>query len=261
MELVVMLGGGPFFLMGLAVGGRLLLLARRNRAIPELLLGGAFLLGPLSGALSQYIHVPHFPHSEQTRGLLLLLNYLAGMAGVILSASFVALVFRRGQVWALALVGAIVAGAVGLILWTWSAGTFTSGVEVAGQRAILSSVSLLATLWAAIESLLHYRMLRRRLQLGLADPLVANRLLLWGIGSCCGTGILIGYLPVITLPAEHLWTQLGLLNIGALGAVATVAYGFAFFPPRAYAAWVQRRAASATRSCSIAATETSDTRA
>ncbi len=93
-------------------------------------------------------------------------------------------------------------------------------------------------------------MLRRRIQIGLSDPLVANRLLLWGVGSCCGTGILIGYLPVIMLPAEHLWTQLGLLNIGVLGAVATVAYGFAFFPPRGYADWVRRPAASTIRSSS-----------
>ncbi|MBW2287322.1 MAG: hypothetical protein JRG80_10610 [Deltaproteobacteria bacterium] len=247
MELVVMLGGGPFFVMGLVVGGRLLLLAYRHRALPELLLGAAFLVGPLSGALSQYIHAPGFPHSVQTRGLMLLVNYLGGMAGVILSASFVRLVFRPGRAWALALTLAIAAGGVGLILWTWSIGTFTTGNEVAVQRAILSSVSLPATLWAAIEALSHYRMLRRRIRLGLGDPLVANRLLLWGVGACCGTGILIGYLPVIMLPAEHLWTQLGLLNIGVLGAVATVTYGFAFFPPRGYADWVRRRAASAAR--------------
>lgn len=243
-----MLGGGPFFVMGLVVGGRLLLLAYRHRALPELLLGAAFLVGPLSGALSQYIHAPSFPHSAQTRGLLLLVNYIGGMAGVILSAGFVMLVFRRGRAWALALMLAIGAAAVGLILWTWSIGTFATGIEIAGQRAILSSVSLPATLWAAIESLSHYRLLRRRIRLGLSDPLVANRILLWGVGACCGTGILIGYLPVIMLPAEHHWTQLDLLNIGMLGAVATVVYGFAFFPPRGYADWLRRRAASANRS-------------
>ena len=46
----------------------------------------------------------------------------------------------------------------------------------------------IALLWGGTESLRYWRLLRKRIALGLADPIVARRFLLWGV-ALFGNGI------------------------------------------------------------------------
>jgi len=86
-------------------------------------------------------------------------------------------------------------------------------------------------------------MLRRRLPLGLADPVVADRIALWGVA-----GGLIAFLfmaipvpqRVMGISPEH--PVLSMMQSLVDRAVA-VCIGLAFFPPRAYLRRIENRAA------------------
>ena len=48
-------------------------------------------------------------------------------------------------------------------------------------------------LWGSLEALSYWRRMQKRTAIGLADPAVTNRFLLWGIGAgAAGVGSLIG---------------------------------------------------------------------
>jgi hypothetical protein len=96
--------------------------------------------------------------------------------------------------------------------------------------------------WASWEALRYSRMLRRRAPLGLADPVVVNRISLWGVASG-----LIGFLfllnPVAKAIAGVAPENLRLLLLQSLvGVVVAVCVALAFFPPRAYLRWIGDRA-------------------
>jgi hypothetical protein len=77
--------------------------------------------------------------------------------------------------------------------------------------------------------------LRRRLRLGLADPLVADRFLLWAIGLSAMALLMASTIlaPAAGVdPAAPGWVLLESLA----GLVGAVSLGVAFFPSRAYRA-------------------------
>src|SRR5262249_39071894 len=87
--------------------------------------------------------------------------------------------------------------------------------------------------WAAFEPLRYHALLRRRAAMGIGDPLVANRMLLWGVGrlaSGCVAGV---HLVAQLLGAYELPESLvGVVSLLVL--VTAAAEWLAFFPPRAY---------------------------
>ena len=101
-------------------------------------------------------------------------------------------------------------------------------------------------IWTAAEGFHHYRMARQRLKLGLCDPLVCNRYLLWGL-----TGIvwfLIDTLVIVSDTANEL-TGVWPANLDAvmaaseLGSIALV--WLVFFPPRFFQRWIGDSAGTA----------------
>jgi hypothetical protein len=92
--------------------------------------------------------------------------------------------------------------------------------------------------WGTHESLRAYRMARRRLALGLADPVVANRFLLFG--TWFGA---MGVMPIVFVltrltgggAAFELATAIGPKVVGTVMVIALV---LTFFPPPAYRVWV-----------------------
>jgi hypothetical protein len=96
--------------------------------------------------------------------------------------------------------------------------------------------------WSALESLRYYRVVRHRVRLGLADPVVAGSFLLWGLGSGAafagaslgqGTRILTGH-SVAELPLLSLLVSL-------LGLIAAVAIWLAFLPTPSYLRFIRAR--------------------
>ncbi len=96
--------------------------------------------------------------------------------------------------------------------------------------------------WAAGEALLEYRRARRRTRLGLSDPLVTNRFLLWGLAALSECLIYVAVMSGILrgVPSDFLNGTTAFV-VSALGMSAAITILLAFLPPRAYRRWVESR--------------------
>ncbi|HVN39517.1 MAG TPA: hypothetical protein VMW19_15245 [Myxococcota bacterium] len=118
----------------------------------------------------------------------------------------------------------------------------------------------LAMAGITFESFRYWRMLRRRLRLGLADPVVTNRFLLWAVWACCSTLNFVSDLasrtfywlwfgtiaPVPAYLAIFVAPTIAVTMV--LGAVSAVTLFLTFFPTPGYLRWVEARAAAAPAS-------------
>lgn len=167
---------------------------------------------------------------------------LAAQLGVACQALFTWRVFRREERWARTFFLGVLLG-----LATISAGYALAGglgdFAYSGPWFWLESAAqTLATGWGAVEALRYHALMRRRVRVGLADPVVANRFLLWGIAIGAGV-VAIGVGPLIhAIGVASLWTPPLIGLAGSVAVVSAVAYWLTFFPPEAYRRFVMRRA-------------------
>jgi hypothetical protein len=229
-------------IVSLAVGTKLLLLARRTRAFPELALGLFFLVGaglgyPLSAAAPLA--------GEWAPWVAALSSFFSAFSAGMLYA-FTARVFHPGQR------AASVGFAVGLVLcalyaigYSHSQITASTDQELVRGTMIWGGVSLVMAAgsygWTGWASLRQYALHRRRLALGLADPVVTNRMLLFGLMATATVVVVVVdgcllfsgsvFAREILIP---LVTSSGGLLFGALLTLA-------FFPPASYLRAVRRR--------------------
>jgi hypothetical protein len=234
---VALAGGLAFVLASLVVSVRLLALASRTRELPELLIGtGLLLMGALGFPLNTAAMA--IQGSVELEAWLFAINALfsvVGQGGVVL---FTWRVFRRDEAWARALALGFIASMAGVFLWTtldpgWRGFAETQRGAWA-ESALWSFVSLV---WAGTESLLYHLKLRRRLALGMADPLTTDRLRLWAVSMFAAFTIsfvafVLRHMGVAMTPAVS-----GIV-VGPLGLVAAGATWLAFVPPERYRRWV-----------------------
>jgi hypothetical protein len=220
------------------IGTRLVLLSRRTRALPELLIGSAFLLAGIVGMGFELVRVI-VPASDATRVALGNVASVGMHAGVSCIAAFTWRVFRPADAAGRLVVGAL---AVGLLASLASEIAMQQPLRVTSGMHVTFGLSVRASvyLWAAFECGRYWLRLRRQVRLGIGDPLVAARMLCWVIGSF---SIAVGWLRMILLALiapEHAevvgshFTTLAVL-------VCAGAYWLAFFPP----GWFRRRMAAA----------------
>ena len=96
--------------------------------------------------------------------------------------------------------------------------------------------------WAGLESLLYYVKLRRRLAVGLADAVTADRLRLWSIAMLAAFATSATALTLRGFGVAMTPTLTGLV-VGPLGIVSASAMWLAFLPPQRYLRWVAGGAA------------------
>jgi hypothetical protein len=112
--------------------------------------------------------------------------------------------------------------------------------------------------WAFVECVSSYRRMRRQAMLGLGDPLVRNRFLLWAVWTCAfcvlPTAVLVVKLSLFAVtPAGEVVTappfvMMFIRTVAVSSATcAGIALWLSFFPPAAYVARIR---AGATRSTS-----------
>jgi hypothetical protein len=246
-ELLGLVGFGSFLAVSFAVGVRLVALARRTRRLPELAIGlNCLLAGSFGYALLLAAESLRLLPSPQDGWA-----SFAGVACISAGAGCVALfsrrVFRPGA-WAAGAALVLLAGWLALGVW----GSWVLHVEdAAGGPGVwlgrwAPNLGLLAAYaWAGAEPLRYRARLRRRARLGFGDPLVANRMLLWGAGTVAIASIALLHLAAQLAGHYELPPALvGPVSLCALAAAAT--QWLAFLPPRGY---VQRleRAAQAPR--------------
>lgn len=227
-----------------ALGIRLLRLARRSGG-PERWLGVAFLA---AGAAAFLLPVAALEALSPATARAIALAAQGGFSLAIASlVVFAWRVFRADSRIAMHAATALVAGNLFA-----GAAVIGAGLPVPtgalGLAVILTRCT--ALVWLFAESALYARQMRRRVRLGLADPVLADRFALWSIW----TGAL-AFVPLFVLamraaglleaPAPGAPLSPGIravLAAVALSGGAAVAAGWlAFFPPHAYRRWIVRR--------------------
>ena len=162
--------------------------------------------------------------------------------------TFTRIVFRPTERWAAGLqrVGSVAAG-LGFGALFLDGGTRR---EQAASVLLVNALRTASYAWCFAESLRYWRMMRRRVAMGLADATVANRFGLWctwtGALSASLGGVLITRLAGrasgagMELFPTFLAAAKGLVLVGML--VSGAAIWLSFFPPARYLDWVERRA-------------------
>ena len=113
-------------------------------------------------------------------------------------------------------------------------------------------------IWITVEGLSGYSDLRRRVRLGLCDPIDCHRMLLWGALGVVWT-VYTWALAYQTLDVEtnRQWSAALERAFSALDAAGVAIIWLIFFPPRFYRAWIgasrsgtgNRRSRSSTSPC------------
>ncbi len=249
MQQLAALMGGSFVLASLVVGLRLLVLGLRTGEAPGRLIGSGLLLSSVIGYPMMSVSRNAVAWSDDVRAMLACSAAAALCAGSIPLARFVQTVFREGAAWARGLVGAIAVAMLGMFAGQtlgvgWAAWSDSGDAGAwSGARVGL----LLPSLWGAFESLHYHSRLKRRLALGLADPISVDRIRLFGISMAAGGVTAVATIVCQALGLEILGTPLGALVLSPV-PVAAVALWLAFLPPRRYLARVQAAHAGAAAS-------------
>lgn len=236
MKLLALIAVSIYCGVSLFMAVRLMLLSRRTRELPELLIGLAFLCGGMLG----------YPFSVAS-GVLLgasrpgaaNIAYLVGQAGVALAAYFVLLSWRHifgpntrgGRAMMAAWTTLLIVALVGLSMTTKPV-VVQAGLNGFYWFSLVIQGSCYATM--AWSSYSQASMLHRRSAIGLADPVVANRLLLWGISN---TSIVCSYVYPMLSDAM---TRMGRPSIyepaviAFFGLFSACCMTLVFLPPRSY---------------------------
>jgi hypothetical protein len=225
------------------VGTKLLLLARRTRGFAELVVGFSLLvLAAVSWPLTLVASASPDELVLRAARAGASVTMALGWSGVFL---FTWRVFRPGPGWARTLAGLGIAAELGAGLAGAVRALALDDAAALGGRSpsglVLLTGAQLVYAWTALESFRYRALLRRRIPLGLADPLVADRFALWGwTGVFAGGSIAPATWALLTGgdPAS----QLSHLVVGLCGLACSGVLYLAFLPPAAYVRFVRESA-------------------
>jgi hypothetical protein len=255
--------------LGLAIGAKLLRLARVSGGSEGWLALYFLLTFGLGQGLACFVYVswtdPDLALPDAVATPLHGLYLLTSNAGFAAIAVFTQRTFRRESPLACAGAAALVSG-LGFALVAQAIGEGFAVRVIPGAAYWLGFVLRSAALaWLAVEALRWFVALRRRLRLGLAEPLVANRFLLLGIWACAMLGM--GSADVVariwyvtsTGSAERWVPELAhsivivtVSATSALGIVVATTLFLAFFPTAAFRRWIENGSATALAEASPA---------
>ena len=246
MELIGAIGGVSFIIVSLVIGLRLLLLARRTRELPEFAIGLAlFLMGGLGYPLVSVARLAKGMPEGARIGLFLVAT-LFNVVGTVGVCVFNRRVFRPTEPWARWLTVVFACALAGALALQGAAPGFSAAAlynEGFGFHLFMALQGV-PIAWAAFESLRYHRLVSRRAQIGLADPMVANRIFLWGAGMLAAFVINLFSSVLAFLGIDVATSPSGALVIAPLGLAAAGCVWLAFLPPAAYTRRFSARAAA-----------------
>lgn len=239
----------------LAPAIRLLNQARRTRQMPEWCAAFYFVGAGIGLPLRLYGSSIANTNPELA-SMVNTVGHIFFAAGAISMTVFTWRVFHPGRGPARAFGLATIAAIFSTTLYTLALGY--ESTERSSAMIATNFARLIPTYWAFYESFRYWGAMRRRVKMGLADPIVANRFLLWAIW----TG------AVSILPTTALSLRLLDMLIGAVGPaplledysepvffllrmvflvfapIAAVSLSLSFFPPDRYLDHIRKRAAN-----------------
>jgi hypothetical protein len=128
--------------------------------------------------------------------------------------------------------------ALGIAICALGVGFETARFHPGPGYSMFQAGILIVITWCGFESTRFANALRRRVRLGLADPVVANRVRLWGAAMIIASLMCAGTLAGQLLGVDAMGTTTGLALVGGFGSVAASAIWLAFLPPRSYTRWI-----------------------
>jgi hypothetical protein len=233
--------------VGVVVAIRLLLLARRTRQLPELAMGAGLLcltvLGTPLSTLGRLDGLVATPLGDALLGAGLAIAHL----GLWLLFAFTWQVFRPQAVWAkggvFVVFLALVAIWIGLMRASSAGARLEEILPLTRPWAIgVIGIAALAFLWTGIESLVYHSRLQRRLALGLADPVVVNRFLLWGVSALAAVAMCSVLVASVLQGRAPVRDPVAQIAMGSASVVVSVAWYLAFLPPKRYVRHVRDHA-------------------
>lgn len=242
MQLFGLLCVGAYCVMAWLVGVKLLRLAARTGETPELFLGSALMLGGAVGypaTVAAAVLAPAAP-AWALRAI------AAGTLGLTLSAWAILvtwnLIYHRGEAWARWVVVAVTAllflALVDRVAALDPARLVASGATVSIGYLLLLAAHAIPYALTAGSGFRYHALLRRRIPLGLADPVAANAIRLWSFASLAvvtqyvlSVGVAVARRRGLLDGDAHVVTAL----TATLGLTIAVLLALAFFPPKAYA--------------------------
>jgi len=180
---ILTIGKLAFAAMGLVVGARLAATARKQ---------GAFGLHTvaLAAICIGGLGLMTMPLAQATSSLFGTIAAEAGVrAGMLLLCVFIAGTFRPTPT---GIAGATAAGAflLGALVWDLRVQSVAAPYDYTQPSSHANQLSIAVPfLWASIESGVLWVRGRRRLQLGLADPVVVRSYGIWSVATACFVGI------------------------------------------------------------------------
>jgi hypothetical protein len=226
-------------------GVRVLLLARRTRQLPEIALGFSYLVGGLFGwaltLVGGYLVTLRPEHAVLGRRMQFVgLFFLS--SGTLSAALFSWRVFSSKS----ALMAALFFFLTAVLIADYVHNVLIAGVVFPPTSMFWYWPGAMGRLacfaWMSAAALHYYDKLRRRLPLGLADPIVVNRVLLWGLA---GSITLVNAIVVCTASIIDIWGPYGplLFLVTSITSALGALFGWlAFVPPRRYLRWIEARA-------------------
>jgi hypothetical protein len=163
--------------------------------------------------------------------------------------AFTARVFRPGQRSASAgLILGVSLCALYVVGYTFSQLTARSEEDILRGTMAWGGVSLVMTgfayLWTGFESLRQYALHRRRLALGLADPVATNRMLLWGLMSATTVAVVL-IDAALLYGGSTFAREVAIPLVTCAGGLVFAGFlALTFFPPVRYVAAIRRRASA-----------------
>jgi hypothetical protein len=245
MDLSAYIGSAAAGLAYLVLAVRLLWLGIRTGMAAARLLGLAFLLWTLTYVF--WVAAVALQNQPALDAQFSISSHIANNLGEIAFAYFPLLVFRQGSTWAKCLSASI---AICLVVGT--TGSILAG-DAAGAEPLTNAWwwfewlgETTNTIWVGAEGLNHYGISRRRVRLGLCEPIEGHRYLLWGIAGILWT--LLSFVVVGQyVEAWAAGSRSALLDntVGLIEFVALAMVWFIFFPPRFYQHWLAGSAPAA----------------
>jgi hypothetical protein len=231
--------------INLVVGARVLWIGRRNGTNPEKLLGAAFVFDGIEWLFWVLgIYTPAAGTDLGVASVFLCRVFI--MSKNICLLAFIYTVFRpkslmaRNVVWVFSIIqilGLVVGAALGDWqghqsdrIWLW--------LETGAQQIVRP--------WAFVESLIFYTRMRRRQAVGVADPVVTNRFLLWaGYGLTSSITAFFWFFASLVVADGGGYPFIFDAFMIGLTVLSCICIALAFFPPQSYKDWIAGRAAIA----------------